>query len=79
MLTTPTEDAPTDNTDKRRPTMTNPEGNELGAPEADAQEADEDKWRDAARVASAREWQASEADLIDQAITVPQDDAEFDR
>jgi hypothetical protein len=76
MLTTPTEDAPTDNTDKRRPTMTNPEGNELGA---DAQEADEDKCSDAARVASAREWQASEADLIDQAVTVPQDDAEFDR
>jgi hypothetical protein len=74
MLTTPTEDALTD---KRRPTMTNPDG--ADAPEADAPEADEDKWRDAARVASGREWQASEADLIDQAITVPQDDAEFDR
>jgi hypothetical protein len=59
--------------------MTNPEGNELGAPEAEAREADEDKWRDAARVASAREWQAGEADLIDQTITVPHDDAEFDR
>jgi hypothetical protein len=64
--------------------MTNPEGTEFGppeadAPEADAPEADEDKCSDAARVASARDWQASEADLIDQAITVPQDDAEFDR
>jgi hypothetical protein len=77
MLTTPTQDAPRDNTDKRRPTMTDPEGAEFGAdaPESDVPEGDEDTWRDA----GAREWQASEADLIDQAITVPHDDAEFDR
>jgi hypothetical protein len=68
--------------------MTNPDGREFGddAPEADVVEqlipidvTDEDTWRDAARVASARDWEASEADLIDQAIAVPDDDSEFDR
>ncbi|HXO52812.1 MAG TPA: hypothetical protein VN888_17690 [Mycobacterium sp.] len=68
--------------------MTNPVGSEFGddAPEADVVEqlipidvSDEDTWRDAARVASARDWEASEADLIDQAIAVPDDDSEFDR
>ena len=68
--------------------MTNPDGSEFGddAPEADVVEqlipidvTDEDTWRDAARVASARDWEASEADLIDQAIAVPDDDSEFDR
>jgi hypothetical protein len=61
--------------------MTNPE-----APEADVAEQltpidvnDEDTWRDAARVAPARDWQASEADLIEQAIAVPEDDSDFDR
>ncbi len=68
--------------------MTNPDGTEFGddAPEADVVEqlipievSDEDTWRDAARVTSARDWEASEADLIDQAIAVPDDDSEFDR
>jgi hypothetical protein len=68
--------------------MTNPDGGGFGddAPEADVVEqlipidvSDEDTWRDAARVAGARDWQASEADLIDQAIAVPDDDSEFDR
>jgi hypothetical protein len=68
--------------------MTNPDGSEFGddAPEADVAEqlipievSDEDTWRDAARVTSARNWEASEADLIDQAIAVPDDDSEFDR
>jgi len=68
--------------------MTNPGGREFGddAPEADVAEqlipievSDEDTWRDAARVTSARNWEASEADLIDQAIAVPDDDSEFDR
>ena len=68
--------------------MTNPVGSEFGddAPEADVVEqlipidvSDEDKWRDAARVTSARDWEASEADLIEQAIAVPDDDSEFDR
>ena len=67
--------------------MTNP-GAEFGddAPEADVVEqlrpidvSDEDTWRDAARVTSARDWEANEADLIEQAIAVPDDDAEFDR
>ncbi|HYZ68486.1 MAG TPA: hypothetical protein VE666_11915 [Mycobacterium sp.] len=56
------------------------------APEADVVEqlipidvSDEDVWRDAARVKSARDWDASEADLIEQAIAVPDDEAEFDR
>ena len=68
--------------------MTNPDGGGFDddAPEADVVEqlipidvSDKDTWRDAARVASARDWQASEADLIDQAIAVPDDDSEFDR
>jgi hypothetical protein len=68
--------------------MTNPDGSEFGddAPEADVVEqlipidvSDEDTWRDAARVATARDWEASEADLIEQAIAVPDDDSEFDR
>lgn len=68
--------------------MTNPDGGAFGddAPEADAVEQlipidvrDEDTWREAARVASARDWEANEADLIEQAIAVPDDDAEFDR
>jgi hypothetical protein len=41
--------------------------------------SDEDTWRDAARVTSARDWEASEADLIEQAIAVPDDDSDFDR
>lgn len=56
------------------------------APEADAVEQrtpidvrDEDTWQEAARVARARDWEANEADLIEQAIAVPDDDAEFDR
>ena len=40
---------------------------------------DEDTWRDAARVTTARDWDANEADLIEQAIAVPDDDSEFDR
>ena len=40
---------------------------------------DEDTWREAARVTSARSWEANEADLIEQAIAVPDDDSEFDR
>ena len=68
--------------------MTNPQGAEFGddAPEADVVEqhmpvdvSDHDPWRDAARVTDARDWEASEADLIDQAIVVPDDDSEFDR
>jgi hypothetical protein len=68
--------------------MTNPDGREFGddAPEADVVEqlipidvTDEDTWRDAARVTGARDWEASEADLIEQAIAVPDDDSEFDR
>ena len=67
--------------------MTNPSG-AFGeyAPEADVVEqripvdvSDEDTWRDAARVISARDWEASEADLIEQALAVPDDDSDFDR
>jgi hypothetical protein len=68
--------------------MTNPDGGAFGddAPEADVVEQlipvdvrDEDTWQDAARVTSARDWEANEADLIEQAIAVPDDDSEFDR
>ena len=68
--------------------MTSPDGSVLGdgASEADVAEqlipievSDEDTWRDAARVMGARDWEASEADLLEQAIAVPDDDSEFDR
>jgi hypothetical protein len=68
--------------------MTNPDGRAVGdePPEADVAEQlipidarDEDTWRDAARVTTARDWEANEADLIEQAIAVPDDDSEFDR
>jgi hypothetical protein len=68
--------------------MTNPGGRVFGedTPEADVMEqlipvdvSDEDTWQDAARVTTARDWEASEADLIEQAIAVPDDDSEFDR
>ena len=68
--------------------MTTPQRPAFGddAPEADVVEqqipvdvSDEDVWRDAARVTTARDWEASEADLIEQAIAVPDDEAEFDR
>jgi hypothetical protein len=50
--------------------MTSPEGSAFG---------DDDTWRDAARVTTARDWEANEADLIEQAMDVPDDDSEFDR
>jgi hypothetical protein len=68
--------------------MINPRHSAFGddAPEADVVEqltavevSDDDVWQDAARVTSARDWEASEADLIEQAIAVPDDEAEFDR
>ncbi len=68
--------------------MTNPEGAEFGddAPEADVVEqhipidvSDDDTWRDAASISGEREREASEADLIEQAIVVPDDESEFDR
>jgi hypothetical protein len=68
--------------------MTNPDRDEFGddASEADVAEqlipidvGDEDTWRDAAHVTNARDWEANEADLIEQAIAVPNDESEFDR
>ncbi|HET6735037.1 hypothetical protein [Mycobacterium sp.] len=68
--------------------MTKPERRVFGddAPEADVAEQlmpidvdDPDTWRDAARVATVRDWDANEADLIEQAIEVPDDGSEFDR
>jgi hypothetical protein len=68
--------------------MTDPEGAafEDDAPEADVVEqhipvdvSDEDKWRDAARITGPPDREASEADLIDQAIAVPDDESGFDR
>jgi len=68
--------------------MTRPEGPSLGeeAPEADVVEqrtgvepGDDDNWQEAARVTTARDWDANEADLIEQAIAVPDDDRDFDR
>lgn len=68
--------------------MTNPEGRVFGddTPEADVAEQlipidadDADTWRDAARVATVRDWDANEADLIEQAIEVPDDGSEFER
>jgi hypothetical protein len=55
--------------------MTNPESTAFGEETAEA----EDTWQEAARVTRARDWEASEADLIEQAIAVPDDESEFDR
>jgi len=68
--------------------MTNPVARPFGddTPEADMVEqlipidlGDEDTWRDAARVTTDREFDANEADLIEQAIAVPDDESEFHR
>jgi hypothetical protein len=68
--------------------MTRPDSLAFGeeTPEADVVEqripvddAGEDSWSDAARVNRAHDWEANEADLIEQAIEVPDDDREFDR
>ncbi|PRC42985.1 hypothetical protein C6A85_000000107670 [Mycobacterium sp. ITM-2017-0098] len=67
--------------------MTTPDRSPIGdAPEADVVEqripvddSDEDSWRDTQRVGDDRDWQASEADLIEQATAVPDDEPEFDR
>ncbi len=68
--------------------MTRPGGPDSGepAPEADVAEqrtpvdaADDDTWRDADHITEEREWEASEADLIEQAIEVPLTDDDFDR
>jgi hypothetical protein len=51
--------------------MTTPDGSPF---------VDDDTLSEATRVASARDWDANEADLIEQAIAVPEDDdSEFDR
>ena len=54
--------------------MTTPEGSAFAG-----DGGDDDTWSDAARVTNARDWEANEADLIEQAIAVPDDEAEFDR
>lgn len=71
--------------------MTTPDRGPLGgddeAPEADVAEqhtrvddsGDDDAWPDAQRVSDDRGWQADEADLIEQSIDVPDDDADVDR
>lgn len=68
--------------------MTKPDDRDLGddVPEADVAEQrqsidvdDEDTWQDAVRVDTARDSEANEADLIEQAIPVPDDDSEFER
>jgi hypothetical protein len=42
-------------------------------------DGDDDTWVEADRVTSGRGWAANEADLIEQAIAVPDDESEFDR
>lgn len=70
--------------------MTDPEALAFGeaVPEADVVEQripvdsdDEDTWRDADHITTARDWEASEADLVEQAIEVPlvDDDLDSDR
>jgi hypothetical protein len=68
--------------------MTHPEGLTFGeeSPEADVveqltpvEDRDDDTWRDADRVTAAKDWDATEADLIEQAIDVPDDEADFER
>lgn len=66
--------------------MTTPDDSPLDAA-AEADVADQrlpvddggaDAWRDAKQVSEDRDWQASEADLIEQAIAVPEDEPEPD-
>ncbi|MGB3351660.1 MAG: hypothetical protein WBB00_02675 [Mycobacterium sp.] len=70
--------------------MTTPDPSPLGdATEADVadladqrrpiDDVDADAWPDARQVSSDRDWQASEADLIEQAIAVPLDESEPER
>lgn len=70
--------------------MTTPDPSSFGdapdASEADVAEqqravgdVDEDSWRDTERVGLDRDWQANEADLVEQTLAVPDDDTEFDR
>ena len=67
--------------------MTTPDPSPIGdAAEADVAEqhravddTDDDGWSEAERVAADRDWQASEADLIEQTIEVPEDDSDLDR
>ncbi len=67
--------------------MTTPDRSPFGdAAEADVVEqripvddVDEDSWRDAQRVGDDLDWQAGEADLIEQATPVPEDEPGFDR
>ena len=40
---------------------------------------DDDTWQEAERVTTERDSEANEADLIEQATVVPDDDSEFDR
>ncbi|MBX7434532.1 hypothetical protein JDV09_20865 [Mycobacterium sp. Y57] len=68
--------------------MTTPDRSPFGdATEADVAEqhspvgdaGDDDTWSDAAKVGTDRGWQADEADLIEQALDVPDDDTDFER
>jgi len=64
--------------------MTTPEPDPPGeAAEVDVvdqhRSIDEDAWRDLQRVSADRDWQASEADLIEQAIAVPEEESERER
>ena len=62
--------AKADSSPAREPIVTSPRESDFG---------DDDTWREAARVTSARDWEANEADLIEQSTAVPDDDSEFDR
>ncbi len=42
-------------------------------------DADDESWSDAATVNADRGWKADEADLIEQANAVPEDDSEYER
>jgi hypothetical protein len=70
--------------------MTTPDRSPFGdvpdASEADLAEqqrpvddVDEDAWQDTQRVSLDRDWQANEADLVEQSLAVPDDDTEFER
>ena len=52
---------------------------DVAAQRVPAQPSEEDAWRDTTLITSVRGGEASEADLIEQAIEVPDDDIDFDR
>ncbi|MFB1298962.1 hypothetical protein ACAG24_026005 [Mycobacterium sp. pW049] len=68
-------------TPDRRPFGDAPDASEadLAEQQRPVGDVDEETWSDIQRVGPDRDWQANEADLVEQSLAVPDDDGEFDR